>query len=199
MDEEEKAFQEVLHRIEASQKSALEKKAFSTIAKLIFYNGLEQKEITNIRVGDVLPERSILPEITPTTGKGSTRLSEEVKQAIDDYLRELGSGSPVVPDSHLFPAYKGANGVRKLRRHFEEILGFLTFDELRRAGASHFYKILLESGVDKLTAEKEPARQFRLEKRTVDDILRGTTQPAGKKSPEKQNVLPQLEKECSAV
>jgi len=188
MEEAEKAFQEVLHRIGASKRTALEKKAFSTIARLIFYNGLEQKEITNIRIGDVLQGDSILAEITPTPGNGTTHLSEEVKQALDDYLRELKPNRDfsITPDSLLFPAYEGENGVRQLHRHFKPFLGFLTFDDLRRAGADHYYKTLIGNGVDLLEAAKETARQFRLQERTVGDISKGTTQRAGKKAPEIQ-------------
>ena len=55
MIEEEKSFPRgPSFKLRPAQNPALEKKALFTIAKLIFYDGLKQKEITKIKVGDVL-------------------------------------------------------------------------------------------------------------------------------------------------
>ncbi|MGA2959864.1 MAG: ABC transporter substrate-binding protein, partial [Thermodesulfobacteriota bacterium] len=181
--EEEGRLQEVLRKIDASKRTPLKKMTISTIAKLIFYSGVEQKEISNMKVGDVLQGDSIRDEITPTPGKGSTQLSGELKQALNDYLQGLKPTPNISlpPESPLFPGYEGENGVRKLRRHFEPFLGSLTFDDLRRAGANHFYKTLIGNGVDQLEAAKQTARQFRLKDKAVGHILKGTKEPAGKK------------------
>ena len=64
-------------------------------------------------------------------------------------------------------------------------MGSLTFDELRRAGAKHYYKTLLRDVGDS-EAKEEIGRKFRLSERTIKDILGDTTQPAGKKAWEEQ-------------
>ena len=50
--DEEKRFQEVLRKFEERIKDPLRMKALASILKHVFYDGLEKKEATDLKLGD---------------------------------------------------------------------------------------------------------------------------------------------------
>ena len=115
--DEEKRFQEVLRKFEERIKDPLRMKALASILKLVFYDGLEKKEATDLKIGDILQGEVIKDKIFLAPGGNPIQLSEEVKSSLSDYIETFRTtDSPMTPDSPLFPRYFGESGRKNLDR-----------------------------------------------------------------------------------
>jgi hypothetical protein len=186
--DEEKRLQEVLQKFKDRVQDPLRLKELFSILKLVFYDGLEKKEATDLKFGDYrLGDKA--DQISLTPGGNPIQMSDEVKSALLEYIEALeAAGSSMTPDSSLFPGYSGQSGRKNLDRDLKSLnIAPINFDRLRRAGVVHYHSILKQKGFEDSEAIKEAASKFRLTQRTVKDIFGGKTQPPGQRPPEQQS------------
>jgi len=180
--DEEKRFQEVLRKFKTRLKDPLRFEELFSILKLVFYAGLEKKEATNLKIGDIL-QGNEADQITLAPGGNPIQISEEVKSALLEYVWALQPWN-MPSNSPLYPRYFGGSGRKSLDRYLKPF-GKINFDRLRRAGVKHFYK-MRQREVGDSEAKEEAGREFRLTKRTIEDILGDKTQPPGERPLENQ-------------
>jgi len=176
--EEAQSFEQLIMQIQNDIKDPLMAKSLIAILTMVFFDGLEKKELTELKIKDVLNNGSIVDRIDSL----KVDLSLESKKALLEYLSVLQStpGSNMDPSSFVFPSFSGASGLKKLQRKLKK---YSNFDKLRRSGVRNFYGTLISGVMDHKRAVKETSKKFRLTERTVEDILRGRTKPAGKTQP----------------
>jgi len=150
---------------------------------LVFYAGLEKKEISSLRISDIRYENSDIAGIDPGSLARKDRfihLPTTLQKPFNDYLDYFSSTQkyPKSPDGPLFPGYEGENGGKKFDRHLETLSGDkgLRFDKIHKLG------MIYHSGLSSVNQTDRPTHeQFRRSVRSVKDLMAGRIQPAGKK------------------
>jgi len=139
--EEAQSFEQLIMQIQNEIKDPLMAKALIAILTMVFFDGLEKKELTELKIKDVLNNGSVVDRIDSL----KVDLSLESKNVLSEYLSILQStpGSNMDPSSFVFPAFCGASGQKKLQR---KIKNYTTFDRLRRSGVRNFYETLIRGG-----------------------------------------------------
>lgn len=177
--------------IKHTQKPNIDRKMLWCVANLVFFAGVKRNEIAWLKIRDVFRGNNIADRIRQCGRKliKPIQLSNKVIRILSGYIQHLGqNGARVLdPDSALFDDYSGKSGERNLSRHLEDYK--TSFNNLRKAGINYYYQDLLRNGNDSNTAIKGTAKRFRMEERSVRNlVIKGTPNPAGQKKEEKQGL-----------
>jgi hypothetical protein len=178
-----------MKKIKHTQKPYIDGRMLWCVANLVFFAGVKKNEIAWLKIRDVFNGNSITDRIFQCGRrlKKPIQISNEVMRILSGYIQYLRqNGARVLdPDSALFPDYSGKSGGRNLSRHLEDYK--TSFNDLRKTGINHYYQDLLRDGNDGNIALKGTASHFRMEERSVRNlVIKGTPSPAGRKKEEKQ-------------
>ena len=205
------AVQNKLREVQNNSTSGNEEMALWVIVNLIFSTGLQQKEITDLKDGDVISNNNIVNQITLNRQRSTSRptsygsrlrriqprqkpvqlpLPSSIQTLLNGYVQCLHSGmvSTATGSLPLFPTYSGEKGRKNLEKHLERYQ--TEFRELRRAGVIRFNTDCLRNDPDpdkrKVMdrAVAETARHFQTTERTVEDYIRGIHRPPGRRKVE---------------
>ena len=123
-------YTELFQRIIKNSKTSFHGIQLECITKLVFFGGVQRKQIRKLKVHDVFDGNGRpLDEIK--NSKKEIILNDEMKRALEDYFKELKSrrSSLANRDSCLFPFYGNAN---ILRRHWMKF--GTSYSQIKRDG-----------------------------------------------------------------
>ena len=151
-------------------------KQLACISKLVFYCGVQEREVPKLLIRDVLDnEGNIITEIRKF--EKPIFLTDEVAGSIARHIDEMSSRNPslVKRRSPLFPAYRNT---RKLRRHWK--LFGTTCTKIHHAGIHYYYQMGLTDGVPKGQIYGSGSLQKRISERQFQAVALNQKIPAGK-------------------
>ncbi len=153
--------------------------------------GFFKKELENIKIKNVLQNKTVVSKINPFLPKTkkahssmSIILDEESKEIIEDHIKKLGDEEfDVSGDSPLFPdiGTKKQYNTRTFGRHFKKYFEDITFDDLRAYGYQRRDEQLKRMPISD-SKRKEELRKFSRHSRisTTKKLISGDVQKAGK-------------------
>ena len=187
--------EEILEKIDQADK---ENFILANIARMVYYAGFRKNEIMEAKIGHVLDQGTIVPEIQPFLNKTTKAytsapisLDQKSKSILDDHIKNLKRcGYGIGPDDPLFLDKKtgGKYHHRTLARNLKEYFEEITFDKLRRSGAQRKEIELRKQDKPESQVKRELqdfSRHSRLD--TTRRLINGDVQKAGKP---KKELLP---------
>jgi hypothetical protein len=151
-------------------------KQLACISKLVFYCGVQEREVPKLLIRDVLDnDGNIITEIHKF--EKPIFLTDEVAGSIARHLNEMSSRNPslVKRRSPLFPAYRNT---RKLRRHWKSF--GTTFTKIHHAGIHDYYQRGLTDGKPKGQIYESCSLQKRISARQFQAVALNQKIPAGR-------------------
>jgi hypothetical protein len=163
-------------RMETGSSMKAAGKQLACISKLVFYCGVQQREIPELLIRDVLDNDGNIIRVIRKFDK-EIFLTDQVAESIVRHIEEMGSrnSSLVKRRSPLLPAYRNT---RKLRRHWNS---FGTSNiQIHHAGIHYYYRMGLEDGKSKGRIYETGSRQKRISARQFQAIALNSKIPAGR-------------------
>ncbi len=132
----------LLQQIEKTDEKKVSQPELCCITQLVYYSGIRQKEIVDLRVLDVVDVngdvKAVITNKAIIKKKKPIIFPDQARNAIRVYLAVMERKSPVLimKRKTLFPTY---NDERTLRRHWNKV--YTSFSEIREGGMiSHFIR-----------------------------------------------------------
>jgi hypothetical protein len=151
-------------------------KQLACISKLVFYCGVQEREIPELLIRDVFDnDGNIITEISKFYK--SIFLTGEVAESISRHIDEMSSRNPslVKRRSPLFPAYRNT---RKLRRHWKSF--GTTYTQIHHAGIHYYNQKGLSAGELKGQIYESGSLQKRISERQFQAVALNQKIPAGR-------------------
>ena len=180
---------DLFDQIEIELKTEFEGKQLSCISKLVFYCGVQAKEIPELRIRDVIGKDGEIIRKIKIEGARDINLNGAAFEAVQDYIADLRQKRPslIQGQERLFPDYPN---IDKLKRDWKRLgtdcrsikeAGYVHYrDNERRKGTSD--ALIYRKGAEQL---RVTTRQFRavatgkpikpgkpVDNRCVDEIVR---------------------------
>jgi site-specific recombinase XerD len=123
-------YTELFQRIIKNSKTSFHGIQLECITKLVFFGGVQRKQIRKLKVHDVFDGNG-RPLDKIKNSKKEIILNDEMKRALEDYFKELKSrrSSKAKRKSFLFPNYSYDG---KLRRHWKKF--GTSYSQIKRDG-----------------------------------------------------------------
>jgi site-specific recombinase XerD len=162
----------LLQQIVKTDEKKVSQPELSCITQLVYYSGIRQKEIVDLRVLDVVDAngdvKTVIRNKIIITDKEPIIFPDQARNVIGAYLAIMESKNPilVMKRKPLFPTYRTD---RTLRRHWEKI--HIKFSEIREGGIkSHFTRESLNHDVlEKIY--KEGSKIYRISPRQFYAVI----------------------------
>jgi hypothetical protein len=169
-------FMQLFDRMETGSSMKAAGKQLACISKLVFYCGVQQREISELLIRDVLDNNgNIIKEIHKFDKP--IFLTNEVAESIARHIEEMRDRNPslVKRRSPLFPAYPNT---RKLRHHWKSF-GF-TYTQIHHAGIHYYNQKGLSDSKPRGRIYETGSRQKRISERQFQAVALNSKIPAGR-------------------
>jgi hypothetical protein len=167
---------DLFDRIETGLKTEFEGKQLACISKLVFYCGVQAKEIPELRIRDVIGKGGEI--IRKIKGKGARdiNLNGAAFKAVQDYIADLRQKRPslIQGQERLFPGYPN---IDKLKRDWKRF--GLNYRIIKEAGYVHYRDSERKKGTSDALINKKGAEQLRVTTRQFRAVVTGNKIPAG--------------------
>ena len=170
------SFAPIFHRMETDSSMKFAGKQLACISKLVFYCGVQAREVPKLLIRDVLNnDGNIITEIRKF--EKPIFLTNEVAGFIARHIDEMSSRNPslVKRRSPLFPAYRNA---RKLRRHWKAF--GTTYTQIHHAGIHYYNQSGLSAVELKGRIYESGSLQKRISERQFQAVVLNQKIPAGR-------------------
>jgi integrase len=166
----------LIDRIETGVKTEFEGKQLSCISKLVFYCGVQAKEIPELRIRDVIGKDGGIIRKIKIEGGRDINLNGAAFKAVQDYIADLRQKRPSLIQSHerLFPGYPN---IDKLKRDWKRF--GLNYRIIKEAGYVHFRDSERQKGTSDALINNKGAEQLRVTTRQFRAVATGHKIPAG--------------------
>ena len=167
---------DLFDRIEAGLRTKFEGKQLACISKLVFYCGVQAREIPELRIRDVLGKDGEIIRKIKIEGGRDINLNGASFKAVQDYIADLRQKRPSLMQGHerLFPSYRN---IDKLKRDWKR-LG-TDCRSIKEAGYVHYRDSEREKGTSDALINKKGAEQLRVTTRQFRAVVTGNKIPAG--------------------
>jgi hypothetical protein len=167
---------DLFDRIETGLKTEFEGKQLSCISKLVFYCGVQAKEIPELRIRDVLGKDGEIIRKIKVEGGRDINLNGAAFGAVREYVADLRQKRPSLIQSHerLFPGYPN---IDKLKRDWKRF--GLNYRIIKEAGYVHYRDSERKKGTSDALINKKGAEQLRVTTRQFRAVATGNKIPAG--------------------
>jgi integrase len=167
---------DLFDRIETGLKTEFEGKQLSCISKLVFYCGVQAKEIPELRIRDVIGKDGEIIRKIKVKGVRDINLNGAAFKAVQDYIADLRQKRPSLIQSHerLFPGYPN---IDKLKRDWKRF--GLNYRIIKEAGYVHFRDSERQKGTSDALINNKGAEQLRVTTRQFRAVATGHKIPAG--------------------
>ena len=167
---------DLFDRIETGLKTAFEGKQLACISKLVFYCGVQAKEIPELRIRDVIGKDGEIICKIKVKGARDINLNGAAFGAVREYVADLLQKRPSLIQSHerLFPGYPN---IDKLKRDWKRF--GLNYRIIKEAGYVHYRDSERRKGTSDALINKKGAEQLRVTTRQFRAVVTGNKIPAG--------------------
>ena len=160
---------------------------------LLFFCGLKKNEITSLKIKNLEYQGNKIIKIN-LTSSGNSRMSEsaeivltqKAETTLKNYLGYLKKNYSIDAESPLFPRYFGKNGEKRLGRDLGRFSKGVGIRKIRKIAVKHYYRKVKKAWLNEQNSLTETAKQFRITEKSVNNILKDTITPAGRKRPTDQ-------------
>ncbi len=167
---------DLFDRIETGLKTEFEGKQLTCISKLVFYCGVQAKEIPKLRIRDVIGKDGEIIRKIKFKGRRDINLNDAAVEAIRKYVADLRQRRPSLMQGHerLFPHYPN---IDKLKRNWK---GFGTdCRSIKEAGYIYLRDSERKKGTSDALINEKGAEQLRVTTRQFQAVATGNKIPAG--------------------
>jgi len=163
-------------RIETGLKTEFEGKQLACISKLVFYCGVQAKEIPELRIRDVIGKDGEILHKINIKGAKEINLNGAAFEAVREYVAELRKRRPSLTQGQkrLFPGYPN---VDKLKRDWKRF--GTDCRSIKEAGYFHYRHSERRKGTSDALINKKGAEQLRVTTRQFRAVVTGNKIPAG--------------------
>jgi hypothetical protein len=167
---------DLFNRIESGLKTEFEGKQLACISKLVFYCGVQAKEIPELRIRDVLGKDGKIIRKIKIEGGRDINLNGAAFKAVQDYVANLRQRRPSLMQGHerLFPGYPN---IDKLKRDWKRF--GTDCRSIKEAGYVHYRDSERQKGTRAPLIYKKGAEQLRVTERQFRAVATGNKIPAG--------------------
>jgi integrase len=167
---------DLFDRIETGLKTEFEGKQLSCISKLVFYCGVQAKEIPELRIRDVIGKGGEIIRKIKVKGARDINLNGAAFKAVQDYIADLRQKRPSLThdQERLFPGYPN---IDKLKRDWKRF--GLNYRIIKEAGYVHYRDSERKKGTSDALINKKGAEQLRVTTRQFRAVVTGNKIPAG--------------------
>ena len=167
---------DLFDRIETGLKTEFEGKQLSCISKLVFYCGVQAKEIPELRIRDVIGKDGEIIRKIKVKGARDINLNGAATEAVRKYVADLRQKRPSLMQGQerLFPGYPN---IDKLKRDWKR-LG-TDCRSIKEAGYIHYRDSERRKGTSDALINKKGAEQLRVTTRQFRAVATGNKIPAG--------------------
>jgi hypothetical protein len=187
------SFGKLLINIKASKIGHIDNQVLFYALVLLFFCGLKKNEITSLKIknleyqGNKIIKINITPSgNSPISESAEIVLTQKAETTLKNYLGYLKKNYSIDPESSLFPRYFGKNGKKRLGRDLGRFSKGVGIRKIRKIAVKHYYRKVKKAGLNEQNSLTETADQFRISEKSVNNILKGTITPAGRKRPTDQ-------------
>ena len=187
------SFGKLLINIKASKIGHIDNQVLFYAVVLHFFCGLKKNEITSLKIKNLEYQGNKIIKIN-LTSSGNSRMSEsaeivftqKAETALKNYLGYLKKNYSIDAESPLFPRYFGKNGEKRLGRDLGRFSKGVGIRKIRKIAVKHYYRKVKKAWLNEQNSLTETAKQFRITEKSVNNILKDTITPAGRKRPTDQ-------------
>ena len=167
---------DLFDRIETGLKTEFEGKQLSCISKLVFYCGVQAKEIPELRIRDVIGKDGEIIRKIKVKGARDINLNGAAFEAVRKYVADLRQKRPSLMQGQerLFPGYPN---IDKLKRDWKRF--GLNYRIIKEAGYVHYRDSERRKGTSDALINKKGAEQLRVTTRQFRAVATGNKIPAG--------------------
>jgi len=167
---------DLFDRIEAGLRIKFEGKQLACISKLVFYCGVQAKEIPELRIRDVIGKGGEIIRKIKVKGARDINLNGAAFKAVQDYISDLCQKRPSFMQGHerLFPDYPNIDKLKRDWKRFE-----LNYRIIKEAGYVHYRDSERRKGTSDALINKKGAEQLRVTTRQFRAVVTGNKIPAG--------------------
>jgi integrase len=167
---------DLFERIEAGLKTEFEGKQLVCISKLVFYCGVQAKEIPALRIRDVIGKDGEILRKINIKGAKEINLNGAAFEAVREYVAELRKRRPSLTQGQkrLFPGYRN---IDKLKRDWKRF--GTDCRSIKEAGYVHYRDNERQKGTSDALINKKGAEQLRVTTRQFRAVVTGNKIPAG--------------------
>jgi len=167
---------DLFDRIEAGLRTKFEGKQLACISKLVFYCGVQAKEIPELRIRDVIGKGGEIIRKIKIKGARDINLNGAAFGAVREYVAELRKRRPSLTQGQkrLFPGYPN---IDKLKRDWKRF--GLNYRIIKEAGYVHYRDSERKKGTSDALIYKKGAEQLRVTTRQFRAVVTGNKIPAG--------------------
>lgn len=168
---------DLFERIETGLKTEFEGKQLACISKLVFYCGVQAKEIPGLRIQDVIDKGGEILRKISIKGVKEINLNGAALEAVRKYVDDLRQKRPSLMQGQerLFPDYPN---IDKLKRDWKR-LG-TDCRSIKEAGYVHYRDSERRKGTRDALINKKGAEQLRVTTRQFRAVVTGNRIPAGR-------------------
>jgi integrase len=161
---------DLFDHIETGLKTEFEGKQLSCISKLVFYCGVQAKEIPALRIRDVIGKDGGIIRKIKVKGARDINLNGAAFKAVQDYIADLRQKRPSLMQGHerLFPDYPN---IDKLKRDWKR-LG-TDCQSIKEAGYIYYRDSERKKGISDALINKKGAEQLRVTTRQFRAVATG--------------------------
>ena len=163
-------------RIESGLKTEFEGKQLACISNLVFYCGVQAKEIPGLRIRDVIGKGVEIIRKIKIEGGRDINLNGAALEAVKKYVNDLRKRRPSLMQSQerLFPGYPN---VDKLKRDWKRF--GTDCRSIKEAGYVHYRDSERQKGTSDALIYKKGAEQLRVTTRQFRAVVTGNKIRAG--------------------
>jgi hypothetical protein len=167
---------DLFDRIETGLKPEFEVKQLACIAKLVFYCGVQAKEIPELRIRDVIGKGGEIIRKIKVKGARDINLNGAAAEAVGKYVADLRQRGPSLThgQERLFPGYPN---IDKLKRDWKRF--GTDCRSIKEAGYVHYRDSERQKGTRAPLIYKKGAEQLRVTERQFRAVATGNKIPAG--------------------
>jgi integrase len=167
---------DLFDRIETGLKTEFEGKQLSCISKLVFYCGVQAKEIPDLRIRDVIGKDGEIIRKINVKGGRDINLNGAAVEAVGKYFADLRQKRPSLMQGQerLFPDYPN---IDKLKRDWKRF--GLNYRIIKQAGYVHYRDSERRKGTRDALINRKGAEQLRVTTRQFRAVATGNKIPAG--------------------
>ena len=167
---------DLFDRIETGLKTEFEGKQLACISKLVFYCGVQAKEIPELRIRDVIGKDGEIIRKIKIKGGRDINLNGAAVEAVRKYVADLRQKRPSLMQGHerLFPGYPN---IDKLKRDWKRF--GTDCRSIKEAGYVHYRDSERRKGTSDALINKKGAEQLRVTTRQFRAVATGNKIPAG--------------------
>ena len=167
---------DLFDHIETGLKTEFEGKQLACISKLVFYCGVQAKEIPELRIRDVIGKDGEIIRKIKVKGARDINLNGAAVEAVRKYVADLRQKRPSLMQGQerLFPDYPN---IDKLKRDWKR-LG-TDCRSIKEAGYVHYRDNERKKGTSDALINKKGAEQLRVTTRQFRAVATGNKIPAG--------------------